>query len=138
MRHNNKINRGFTLVELVMVIAVIAMLAAIVVPRFASQRDYAAIATTKANLESLRTAVDVYYAQEDQWPTALSDLLVAAPITGNIYLRKMPEERITPGGSTAEVGAYDGTGGWIYDTATQEVLPNFSGNDANGDDYTTY
>ena len=137
MKHNYKRKNAFTLVELVMVIAVIAMLAAIIVPRFASQRDFAAISTTKANLESLRTALDVYYAQEEQWPTNLSDFLVAAPITGNIYLRKMPAERITPGGSDNEVVTYDGTGGWVY-TATYDIHPNFAGNDANGDDYATY
>ena len=48
-------SKGFTLIELVLVIAVIILLAAIIVPRYASQSGQARIAATKANLESLRS-----------------------------------------------------------------------------------
>jgi len=120
--------RGFTLVEIILVIIIIGILAAIIVPKFAGQSDKAKIATTKANLSSLRSAVRMWQSDNDgDAPTALSDLVPD-------YIRAMPEEAITP--STDVSAANDGGGGWVYSSG--DVSVNLAGNDANGDPYSGY
>ena len=67
MRTRNK-KSGFTLVELMIVAAIVAILAAIVVPLLANNRERAIIAEGHTMLGTLATAAKVYYAQEGEWP----------------------------------------------------------------------
>ncbi|MBI4345937.1 MAG: type II secretion system protein [Elusimicrobia bacterium] len=75
--------RGFTLVELMVVVAVVGTLAAIAVPRFAETIRLANEGATKGNLGILRSSLSVYYADMDgQYPSELTPLLTP----GNKYL----------------------------------------------------
>lgn len=56
---------GFTLVELLIVVIILAILAAIVVPQFASSTEDANASTLKSDLTALRNAVETYYQQHD-------------------------------------------------------------------------
>jgi len=123
--------RGFTLVEIILVIIIIGILAAIIVPKFAGQSDKAKVATTKANVNSLRSAVRLFQSDNDGTPP--SDLATDLVPT---YIRQIPEEAITP--STNVVGALDGGGGWVYDSSDGDVAVNLAGNDVNGDPYAEY
>jgi prepilin-type N-terminal cleavage/methylation domain-containing protein len=68
MRTQNK-KSGFTLVELMIVAAIIAILAAIVIPLLANNRERA-IATEGQNLcNTVATSAKVYYADKGIWPT---------------------------------------------------------------------
>ena len=121
---------GFTLVELILVIIIIGILAAIIVPKFAGQTDKAKIATTKANINSLRSAVRLWQSDNDgTLPSDLSDLVPT-------YIRAIPEEAVTP--STTVVATNDGSGGWVYDSSDGSIEVNLTGADANGDDFSTY
>ena len=125
-----KLQKGFTLVEIVLVIVLIGILAAIIVPKFAGQTDKAKIAATKANIESLRSAIRLYQGNNDgNLPPDLASLV-------GTYLQTMPEEAITP--STAERTSVNGDGGWVYDSSVGEVAVNLSGNDSSGDAYSGY
>ena len=57
---------GFTLVEMLIVIIVLGILAMIVVPQVAVSTDDAKLKTLQTNLSTLRSAVEVYYAQHSQ------------------------------------------------------------------------
>jgi len=58
-------NKGFTLVELLIVVIILAVLAAIVVPQFSSSTEDAKVSTVKTDLASIRNAIELYYHQHN-------------------------------------------------------------------------
>ncbi len=68
----NTIQKGFTLVELLIVVIILALLAAIVVPQFASSTDDAKLASLDTTLSNLRAAIDLYYQQHGAYPGELT------------------------------------------------------------------
>ena len=106
---------GFTLVELLVVIALISLLAAMAVVQYRNSIQRTQEATLKTNLFRMRDAIDQYYADKGKYPSSL-DALVS-----DQYLRKIPEDPFTkssdtwqivpaepdPGNPSAEAGIYD-------------------------------
>jgi general secretion pathway protein G len=81
-RHRTK-GRGFTLVELLVVIVVLAVLAAIVVPRFVGAGERSREAALRSDLKVLRNAVALFYTDTKAYPATLDDLAATtAPATG--------------------------------------------------------
>lgn len=81
--------RGFTMIELLVVLAVVAMLLSLVAPRYMRQADKAKEAVLKENLSGLRVAIDQYYGDKGQYPEQLDQLVKTR------YLRKLPLDPIT-------------------------------------------
>ena len=75
------IQRGFTLVELLIVVIILALLAAIVVPQFASSTDDAKLASLDTTLANLRAAIDLYYQQHGEYPGELTAVDAACTAT---------------------------------------------------------
>lgn len=59
------IQRGFTLIELLIVVIILAILAAILIPQFSSSSDDAKLAALDANLNGLRSAIELYKVQHN-------------------------------------------------------------------------
>lgn len=64
--------KGFTLVELLIVVIILAILAAIVVPQFAATTDDARISALDSNLSNVRSAIDLYRQQHMAFPGELT------------------------------------------------------------------
>ncbi len=64
---------GFTLVELLIVVIILAILAAIVVPQFATSTDDAKDAALDSTLANIRSVLDLYFAQHGEYPASLPD-----------------------------------------------------------------
>ena len=61
--------KGFTLIELMIVVAIIGILAAIAIPKFAQMLEKSREGATKGNLGAIRSAVSIYYGdKEGVWP----------------------------------------------------------------------
>ena len=86
-------DKGFTLIEMVMVLVIIGLLAAIVVPQFSVQMDDAKEVQTRANLDNLRTAISIYSRKMNGiYPSTLADLAVTTPTIPVPILKTVPEE----------------------------------------------
>jgi prepilin-type N-terminal cleavage/methylation domain-containing protein len=65
--------RGFTLIELMVVIAIIGLLAAIALPKFSDVSSQAKVANVQGNLSSLRTSIAMFYAKTEAYPNLVDN-----------------------------------------------------------------
>jgi general secretion pathway protein G len=132
--------QGFTLVEIMIVIVIIAVLAAAIIPQFTDSTNDARESTARFNLQTLRGQLEVYKTQHlGQYPPTLGDLAkttnadhttTGTPTYGP-YCFEIPSDAITDvstvTASTADPigGTITGTaGGWIYNATTGELRIN--------------
>ncbi|MDE1156207.1 MAG: prepilin-type N-terminal cleavage/methylation domain-containing protein [Acidobacteriaceae bacterium] len=81
--------RGFTLVELMIVMAIIGLLASIAVPAFLNNVRRAKEAVLREDLHTLRQAIDSYTVDKEKAPQSLDDLVQGG------YLKEVPRDPIT-------------------------------------------
>jgi general secretion pathway protein G len=106
---------GFTIIELLVVLALISILATMGMAQYRNGQIHAREAVLKTDLFDLRDAIDQYYADKGMYPSTLDSLV------SDGYIRKIPVDPITnaadtwqtvpsepdPNNPTASVGVYD-------------------------------
>jgi general secretion pathway protein G len=100
MRDIRKQDAGFTLLELIVVMSIIAILATLAVPRFTAAIRSAREAVLREDLHVMRAAIDSYTMDKQKAPQSLDDLVQSG------YLRSIPTDPMTHSRDT-----------WVTDTS---------------------
>lgn len=80
---------GFTLIELIVVMAIVALLVGIAAPRYLRSVDQARENSLRSSLAVMRQAIDQFAADRGRYPGSLQELVEQR------YLRELPEDPIT-------------------------------------------
>lgn len=107
-RHHQK--HGFTLIELMVVLAIIATLLSLIAPRYFHSIDKSKEAALRSDLNGMRDAIDKYYGDLGKYPLTLDDLVARK------YLRGIPPDPVTGSNQTwIPVPPDDPSKGGVYD-----------------------
>ena len=148
---------GFSLIELVIVIAILGILAAVAVPRMSRGAAGATSSRLRADLATLRSALELYYVEHNNTYPAVADFENAlvnqySDVDGNLnatktgvfiygpYLKEIPTIQVGPRKGDNGVAAADAAGiGWLYNDTTGTITANTgTATDDAGNLYSTY
>jgi prepilin-type N-terminal cleavage/methylation domain-containing protein len=149
--------KGFTLIELMIVVAIIGILAAIAIPRFADMLEKSREGSTKGNLGSFKSAASIYYGDhEGQWPVEINaanntahrfslylEVIPPVKVTGKFDLNTLSTQNPAIQGqgvslTTANVVPQVAFSGWLYDSTTGNVYVNSTLQDSKRYPYSYY
>ena len=114
------VRRGFTLIELMVVMAIIATLLTIATPRYLAHLDRTREAALRQTLVVVRDAIDKFHADSGRFPSDLAELV------SQRYLRTLPVDPVTESTDTWQLlPAPDDSGGFwdLRSGATSEDKP---------------
>ena len=134
----SKYRSGFTLVEVLIVVVILAVLAATIIPQFSDSTKDAKESTMLFNLHTLRSQIQMYRTQHDGLlpGNALDELINATDKDGNIgsggaygpYVTEIPENPFTKSktvkvitNSPAQNSDVSTTDGWLFNATTGEI-----------------
>lgn len=80
---------GFTLIELIVVMAIIALLITVALPRYQGSVENAKVVALRGNLRVLRDSIDRFHEDKERYPTQIQDLVEAR------YIKEIPVDPIT-------------------------------------------
>ncbi len=140
-------NKGFTLVEILIVVIILGILAAIVIPQFTEASNDARESSLASDLQTMRSQLELYKVQHLERSPAVDETGAAdtanfiARLTGRTdqdgkinaagkygpYLQKFPTNPFASANkdqvSFGATNPADGTFGWWFDTATGRIAP---------------
>jgi prepilin-type N-terminal cleavage/methylation domain-containing protein len=136
---------GFTLIELMIVVAIIGILAAIAIPKFAELIRKSGEGASKGNLGALRSAMSIYYGDmEGEYPATVDALTIGGKYLGIVPAAKAPNYHTETNVTTLfSVSGLNDVGGWAYmdlssNANMSNVYVNCSHTDTKGLVWTAY
>ena len=118
-----KTRKGFTLVEILIVVVILGILAAIVIPQFTNASEEAKLSTLKSNLQSIRAQIQLYKMKNNDLPPTAANFSTLMTQDANNgggvgapYLYSIPNNPYTSTNTVAVWGA--GGAAWEIDETT--------------------
>ena len=90
MKNKNRSNSGFTLIEIMVVLIIIAIMASFIVPSVISRPDEARATKVKNDIMALEGALDLFKLDNGRYPTNSEGLSILAEGDVNTYLKRLP------------------------------------------------
>jgi general secretion pathway protein G len=137
---------GFTLIEIMIVVVILAVLAATIIPQFSTSVNDSKVSAMQTSLQSMRTQIQLYSLQHNgSYPaltsSSIPQLLSNTDVNGNIgaagttylygpYVQGQIPVNPVDGNSTVTATAVfpptaaTSAGGWLYDATTGQIAPN--------------
>jgi prepilin-type N-terminal cleavage/methylation domain-containing protein len=120
--YGRKSEAGFTLIELVIVIVILGILAAVAIPKYEDMREQARVATVRGQLGSIRSAIAIQYARN-----ALLGAAAFPTLDGTIFADgNVPKEPMNNSNAVKTTPGVNDAGGWVYTAATGIVKVNLN------------
>ncbi len=132
--------RGFTLVEILIVVVILGILAAIVIPQFTQASSEAKLNSLCSDLQSLRSQIELYKCQHNDKPPASAvlfehQMIYCSDIAGTDndskvrsgsatfgpYLERLPVNPFTNKNTVVGSQGTAGAAGWVYNATTGEI-----------------
>ena len=143
-----KRKKGFTLLELMIVVAIIGLIATVAIAKYQDLVEKANLGVTLGNLASLRSSLSIYYATYMQYPRSLDpkdepqfeeNLGAAVPYVKTSYPDTSPPygNEVTVSNVRTQIPSTMGTG-WFYNKADGYIYINSTATDVKGNLYTMY
>ncbi len=110
------LSRGFTLIEMLVVMTIIALLLTLAVPRYFRSMDYGREHVQRQNMATLRDAIDKFFGDQGRYPDTLDELVAKR------YLRQLPVDPIAASTQWVVVAPPDPTLGKVYDVQPAVVI----------------
>lgn len=127
MRTRTSKHRGFTLIEMLVVMAILAILLSIITPRYFHQVDRAKESVLRQQLFGMREAIDRFQGQYDRYPASLQELVDSR------LLRQIPEDPLTESTETWQLVTDTRRGEGVFD-----VHSGAQGEDSHGKPYAAW
>lgn len=119
---------GFTFIELLVVLSIVALLLSVSYPRYMQSVETAKEAALRENLRVMRGSLDRYKADKGRWPGSLDELVSSS------YLSSVPIDPITESSGTWRTEANSDT----EDNGVRDVKSGAVGSDREGRSYASY
>jgi general secretion pathway protein G len=101
--------RGFTLIEMLVVMTLIAMLLTLATPRYFGSLEKGRLQVQQQNIATLRDAIDKFHADQGRYPDDLEEIIAKK------YLRQIPIDPVSESANWLVVAPTDGSNGNVYD-----------------------
>lgn len=107
-RHARRL-RGFTLIEMLVVMTLIALLLTLAAPRYFSALDNGRLNVQRQNLATIRDAIDKFFGDQGRYPESLDELVARR------YLRQLPIDPVSEAANWIVIAPQDPALGAVFD-----------------------
>jgi len=113
---SRRVRQGFTLIEILIVVVILGILAAIVIPQFTDAAGEASRSNLQSQLQTIRSQIELYNVQNPAFmydAGTATDATFWDPLIQNNYLQTLPKNPLQSGSTSVQAAPAMGAG-WVW------------------------